>query len=472
MLASAKFGLHWPTRSRSSRSSWSRRRSLGLLVALPSRRLVGDYLAIVTLFFGQLFVTVANNGNRHLDPRLDPRLRHHGRPERDPDIDPFHLFGHCLESVQSYYYVALVVLPRRARRDLPRQRLAHRPRLAVAARGLARRRADGDAGQPAEARRVRLRRGVAGLTGTLFASLNTGRLRRRLRHAAADHVYAMLILGGAGSLGGVILGALVVNVSLEVLRTPNHATLGLLRSLIVATLVAKLRPWRWLAGVLVGTIAFGFAVHAIVTAIWPSANDGDARRSAASSATRARALGAAPDRPDGRSATGPSSRSSSLVLVLTTAHGLAARNSLLIPTLYLAAFVWETRLAAEPSITRLILIGVILIVLMNARPQGLLGTRGWRSSDGALLELRGVSKRFGGLRVHRRARPARRRARDRQRDRPERRRQDDALQPDHRRLRARRGRHPASPARACSGSSRTRSRRAGSRARSRRCGCS
>ena len=46
----------------------------------------------------------------------------------------------------------------------------------------------------------------------------------------------------------------------------------------------------------------------------------------------------------------------------------------MIPTLCLAAFVWENRLVVEPSITRLILIGVILIVLMNARPQGLLGT--------------------------------------------------------------------------------------------------
>ena len=46
----------------------------------------------------------------------------------------------------------------------------------------------------------------------------------------------------------------------------------------------------------------------------------------------------------------------------------------LVPTLYLAAFVWENRLVVEPSITRLILVGVILIVLMNARPQGLLGS--------------------------------------------------------------------------------------------------
>ena len=61
------------------------------------------------------------------------------------------------------------------------------------------------------------------------------------------------------------------------------------------------------------------------------------------------------------------------VLGLTLLHDWRRRLAM-IPTLCLAAFVWENRLVVEPSITRLILIGVILIVLMNARPQGLLGT--------------------------------------------------------------------------------------------------
>ena len=51
---------------------------------------------------------------------------------------------------------------------------------------------------------------------------------------------------------------------------------------------------------------------------------------------------------------------------------------LLAPTLYLASFVWETRLIAEPSITRQPMIGAILIVMMNACPQGLLGSGVWR----------------------------------------------------------------------------------------------
>ena len=48
---------------------------------------------------------------------------------------------------------------------------------------------------------------------------------------------------------------------------------------------------------------------------------------------------------------------------------------LLVPLLYLLAFVWETRLSAEPAITRLLLIGTLLVTLMIFRPHGLLGTR-------------------------------------------------------------------------------------------------
>jgi hypothetical protein len=51
------------------------------------------------------------------------------------------------------------------------------------------------------------------------------------------------------------------------------------------------------------------------------------------------------------------------------------RTVLLVPTLYLASFTWETVLIANPSVTRQLMIGAILIVMMNARPQGLLGTR-------------------------------------------------------------------------------------------------
>jgi hypothetical protein len=51
------------------------------------------------------------------------------------------------------------------------------------------------------------------------------------------------------------------------------------------------------------------------------------------------------------------------------------RTILLVPALYLASVVWETALAAQPAVTRQIMLGAILIVTMVARPQGLLGTR-------------------------------------------------------------------------------------------------
>jgi ABC-type branched-subunit amino acid transport system permease subunit len=61
------------------------------------------------------------------------------------------------------------------------------------------------------------------------------------------------------------------------------------------------------------------------------------------------------------------------VLALTLVRG-RARLLGLIPVLYLGAFVWENLLAFNPSITRLVLLGALLVALMNARPQGLLGT--------------------------------------------------------------------------------------------------
>jgi ABC-type branched-subunit amino acid transport system permease subunit len=61
------------------------------------------------------------------------------------------------------------------------------------------------------------------------------------------------------------------------------------------------------------------------------------------------------------------------VLLLTLARGVL-RYLLLVPTLWLGAFVWETRLVEEPSTTRFLMLGAVLIVLMAARPQGLLGT--------------------------------------------------------------------------------------------------
>ncbi len=369
MLASPKFGLHWDTLLIIPVVMVATA-LLGLLVALPSRRLLGDYLAIITLFFGQLFVTVYQNGSRISVLGFTRPYDVTGGPNGIPGVDNWDLGGLKISSVQGYYYAALVVFmlalsvvylvdtsrTGRAWKSLREDPLAaelmgmpvNRLKLIAFAFGAA----------------------LAGLTGTLFAGLNTAVFSADFDVPTLIIVYAILILGGAGSLGGVILGALVVNVSLEVLRTPGHAT-WVFYVILLATLLVKLRPWAVLGGVVGGTVALGYVVHAIAASAWPRGTHGSASVGGwLGSGLESWVLHPSNPRMIGNIAFIILVLA---VLLLTVVAGWL-RWVLLVPTLYLTAFVWENRLVVEPSITRLILLGVILIVLMNARPQGLLGT--------------------------------------------------------------------------------------------------
>jgi ABC-type branched-subunit amino acid transport system permease subunit len=370
MLSSPKFGLHWDTLLVIPIVVVATA-LLGFLVALPSRRLLGDYLAIVTLFFGQLFVTVYQNGSKI---SLLGIGHHHwdvtGGPNGIPDIDNWDLGGLKIGSLNGYYYAALVVFLL----ALGVMYLVDQSRTGRAWKSL---REDPLAaelmGMPVNRLKLiafALGAAIAGLTGTLFAGLNTAVFSADFDVPTLIIVYAMLILGGAGSLGGVILGALVVNVSLEVLRTPGHAT-WIFYVLIAGTLVARVRPWRWLGAVLAATIGLGYAVHAIVSSVWPRGVHGEVFVGGwLGNGLRDWVIH--PSNPQ-LIANVAFVVLVLAVLALTLLEGWQ-RLLLLAPTLYLAAFVWDNRLVVEPSITRLILIGVILIVLMNARPQGLLGT--------------------------------------------------------------------------------------------------
>ena len=73
---------------------------LGLLVGLPSRRLIGDYLAIVTLFFGEAFVEFTNN--------VAPSKL--GGPDGIIGIDTINAFGHQITSNEGYFYLLLIVV--------------------------------------------------------------------------------------------------------------------------------------------------------------------------------------------------------------------------------------------------------------------------------------------------------------------------------------------------------------------------
>ena len=213
---------------------------------------------------------------------------------------------------------------------------------------------------------------VAALAGTIFAAQQASVFPTDFDTPILILIYAGLILGGTGSIAGAATGALVVMVVYDgLLRSPAEASI-LFYGLGLLTLLVKLRPWRRLAAVLGATVALGFAAHAIAAAISPSAVAGGPQ-STGLLGGGLRDWIIVPANPQTAGNVG-------FVVLICLAIALVQvkgrwRTILLVPTIYLAAFVWETRLVNEPSITRQLMIGAILIVTMIARPQGLLGQR-------------------------------------------------------------------------------------------------
>ena len=104
---------------------------------------------------------------------------------------------------------------------------------------------------------------IAALAGTVFAAQQISVFPPDFDTAYLILIYAGLILGGAGSISGAVLGGLVVVITLDgFLRSPTEAGY-IFYGLILVTLLVKLRPWRKLGGVVAATVAFGFAAHAI-----------------------------------------------------------------------------------------------------------------------------------------------------------------------------------------------------------------
>jgi ABC-type branched-subunit amino acid transport system permease subunit len=335
---------------------------LGLIVGWPSRRLIGDYLAIVTLFFGEAFVEFTNNVAPHT----------FGGPNGIVGIDTIKSFGIQLTSNQAYYYLLVVVLVV----VMAVLRLLETSRTGRAWRAV---REDplAAAAMTIPVNRVKLMAFafgamVAALAGTIFAAQQISVFPPDFETPILILIYAGLILGGAGSIAGAATGALVVMVIYDGLLRSTTDSGYLFYGIILLTLLVKLRPWRRLGVVLLATAALGFAAHAIVGAISSSAVAGHPA-SVGWIGTALQNWVIVPSDPRI-----PGNIGFVVLICLLIALVQAKgnwRTILLVPTIYLGAFVWETRLAAEPSITRQLMIGAILIVMMTARPQGLLGQR-------------------------------------------------------------------------------------------------
>ena len=380
-LASPHYGIHWPL--------WATLPIvivatilLGFLFALPSRRVSGDYLAIVTLFFGQIFVTFTIQGYKWDWLGFGSPHDITGGPTGLTQIDPWRIFGHELTQVRDYLWAGLagfvvVVLA---------LTFANRSRTGRAWRALR------DDALAAEVMSMPVNRmmllavavgaGVAGLAGAINGAYYQGVFPSSFGFPTLITVYAMVILGGAGSLPGVIFGAITINVVLEVLRTPDHAR-WVFYVVIIAGLLAKVRPWRMLAAVVGGLVVFGVVVNAIVGAVWPRGTAGPISSGVFGFTTHgwlAEALRHWLVLPKHTYEVANYQIGNyafvtliGLALALTVVQGWR-RYLLLVPTIWTASFVWETRLIEEAPTTRPLLLGVILIVLMATRPEGLFGT--------------------------------------------------------------------------------------------------
>ena len=380
LLASPQFHQHWPF--------WLVLPLVILITALfgfllgsPSMRLRGDYLAIVTLGFGQIAGLLLLNLNRVRLPflHLEKPLNITGGPNGIINIDDIRILGYTVETVTGYYYlimlfVALVFLV-----------VFHldRSRIGRAWRAI---REDELAAQTmgVDARRLKLlafsvAAAIAGTAGVLFAAWQGAVFPTNFDVMILIILYSMVVLGGVGSIWGAVSGALILSVLPELLRSPEVARLIFYGAFILAVMgLSRRAKTRGLA--LLGSVGvLGIALKVTLTTLRPEwFLQPELKLSVARStfAPLMRALNQWMLFPRQSRSIG----NAAFVLALFLLLGVLrlkdrARYILLVPGLYTLVFVWETRLVEEPSVTRMLIFGALLVLMMNYRPQGLFGQR-------------------------------------------------------------------------------------------------
>ena len=179
----------------------------GLLLAVPSFRLRGDYLAIVTLGFGEIIRLVLNN--------WDSVTR---GPNGISNIPSPFILGFEISSLKFYYYLVLFfvflaafIVNRVHRSRTGRAWLSIREdETAAEAMGI----------NTKKYKFMALTFGAfwAGLAGALFASKMHFVSPESFSFMESVFVVCMIILGGLGSIPGVILGSLILVLLPELLR--------------------------------------------------------------------------------------------------------------------------------------------------------------------------------------------------------------------------------------------------------------
>ena len=231
--------------------------AMGVLLGAPTLRLRGDYLAIVTLGFGEIIRVFMNN--------LDQPLNITNGPKGIGQIDSIHflgfdlgkklkVFGFDISSVTLYYYLflALVVLS---------VVICHRLELSRIGRAWMAIREDEIAAKAMgiNTRNMKLLAfgmgaTFGGVSGAMFAAFQGFISPESFSLMESVMIVAMVVLGGLGHLPGVILGAVLLAALPEVLRyvagplqamTDGRLDAAILRQLLIALAmisVMLLRP--------------------------------------------------------------------------------------------------------------------------------------------------------------------------------------------------------------------------------------
>ena len=220
LLASPQFDVHWSFLALLPLAAVVAA-FFGVLLGAPTLRLRGDYLAIVTLGFGEIIRICLNNLNR-------PYNITNG-PQGITLIDPLQVGGMSLAKTQtfagltiapvhSYYYVFLAcavvsifISMRLEDSRIGRAWIAIREdELAAAAMGI-------------HTRNVKLLAFAMGATfggvaGALFASFQGFISPESFTLLDSIMVLCMVVLGGMGNVAGVVLGAVLLTALPEALR--------------------------------------------------------------------------------------------------------------------------------------------------------------------------------------------------------------------------------------------------------------
>jgi branched-chain amino acid transport system permease protein len=209
LLASPQLGLHLPF--------WiilpigaALAALFGVLLGAPTLKLRGDYLAIVTLGFGEIIRIFLNNLSQPVNITNGPR--------GITGIDPFVLFGFRFSSPIQYYYllllVALVIIFVNLRLQNSRIGRAweaiREDEVAARAMGI-------------DTRNLKLLAFAMGATfggiaGGMFSAIQAFISPESFVLVESIMIVSMVVLGGMGNIWGVILGALLLSFVPEILR--------------------------------------------------------------------------------------------------------------------------------------------------------------------------------------------------------------------------------------------------------------